>query len=400
VRSGNKELCGNCFLAGHGRSTCRFPGGIAADRARPEVVDESGSMSALNRRRLAWNLPPVHGRPMCDTDIARCQESSILQQQEIQRLHREIRQEELRQKHSARKKKRMQRLQREIKEVKQKKEIKLQEVKQKNESNVWILDSAAAMNCVDEGLFDNGTNPLKDVTVATLTGLKRVSVVGDIHIAWKTATGEAFVDVLRQVVGIPNCPSNILSMGLLLAQGAYFSINDNSQGMYMRLPGNDMKFPITLAEDNTLVMRIEVLPTPGVQPVSAVPPGPPKALPYLEEIRVTKSMTKFLRQKTEWIGNKNVKMYYPPALSWTEDECMEQLSAMRWNERQTNEFKDNSKGVEYYNFASKRMEYCNSLHDMTEHSHHVPLHASAVSVQQPFIQLARGWPHAILGRDK
>ena len=297
----------------------------------------------------------------------------------------------------------MQRLQR---------EIKLEELKQKNGSRVWILDSAAALNCVDEGLFDNGTNPLTDLTVATLTGLQDVSVVGDLHIAWETATGGAFVDVLRQVVGIPNCSSNILSMGLLRAQGAYFSINDNSQEMYMRLPGNDMKFPITIADDNTFVMRLEVLPTPEIQQVSVVPsrPGgeapvasvcPPQvgipyprynfpyvsvvelprnrpsrvvtgsngedvelpgdaifqmSLPFVESIRTTKDMTKFLCQRTEWDGHRNIKLYYPPPVSCAELECDDALVVTKLDEGQSNEPKDNSKGV----------EYCNLLQDMTE----------------------------------
>ena len=119
---------------------------------------------------------------------------------------------------------------------------------------------------------------------------------------------------------------------------------------------------------------------------------------------MTKSMTKFLCQKTEWIGNKNVKMYYPPALSWTEGECDGALFAMRLNERQSNEFKDNSKGLGYYNFASKGVEHCSSFYDMTEHSHHdsrdlygmgqdnnhVPLHASALSLNQPCNKLGDG----------
>ena len=89
---------------------------------------------------------------------------------------------------------------------------------------------------------------------------------------------------------------------------------------------------------------------------------------------MTKSMTKFLCQKTKWVGNRNIKMYYPPALSWTELECDDALVAMRLDEGQSNALKDNSKGV----------EYCSSLHDMTERSHHVSLHSSAVSLNQPY----------------
>ena len=63
-------------------------------------------------------------------------------------------------------------------------------------------------------------------------------------------------------------------MGLLRAQGAYFSINDNSHEMYMVLPGSDMKLPIKVADDNTFVMRLKVLPTPGTQPVPVVPSRP------------------------------------------------------------------------------------------------------------------------------
>ena len=61
---------------------------------------------------------------------------------------------------------------------------------------------------------------------------------------------------------------------LLRAQGAYFSINGNSHEMYMMLPGNDVKFPIIVADDSTPVMRLEVLLTPGVEPVPSVSPGP------------------------------------------------------------------------------------------------------------------------------
>ena len=42
----------------------------------------------------------------------------------------------------------------------------------------------------------------------------------------------------------------------------------------MMLPGNDMKLPIIVADDSTFVMRLQELPTPGVQPVPIVPPGP------------------------------------------------------------------------------------------------------------------------------
>ena len=52
VKCGNKDLCGNCFLAGHGNSTCRFPGGIAADKARPEETYRFGSIIAMNERRV------------------------------------------------------------------------------------------------------------------------------------------------------------------------------------------------------------------------------------------------------------------------------------------------------------------------------------------------------------
>ena len=106
------------------------------------------------------------------------------------------------------------------------------------------MDSGAARHCAEDYRLDGGTNPPTKFQVATLTGVQDVSLVGDLHIAWETATGVVVADIPRQVVGIPNCSSNILSMGLLRAQGAYFSINDNSHEMYMMLPGNDMKFPI------------------------------------------------------------------------------------------------------------------------------------------------------------
>ena len=108
IKCGNKDLCGNCFLAGHGNSTCRFPGGIAADKARPEETYRFGSIIAMNERRQVWNMPPVYGQSPCDSEskpnIERRQESSILQQREIQRLQREIKIEELKQKNSAKKK--------------------------------------------------------------------------------------------------------------------------------------------------------------------------------------------------------------------------------------------------------------------------------------------------------
>ena len=94
------------------------------------------------------------------------------------------------------------------------------------------MDSGAALHCAEEDLLDDGTNPPTNFQVATLTGVQDVSVVGDLHIASETATGVVVADILRQVVGIPNCSSNILSMGLLRAQGAYFSINGNSHEMY------------------------------------------------------------------------------------------------------------------------------------------------------------------------
>ena len=63
-------------------------------------------------------------------------------------------------------------------------------------------------------------------------------------------------------------------MGLLRAQGAYFSINGNSDDMFMVMPGSDIKLPITVAADSTLVVRLKVLPTPVTQPVPLVPPRP------------------------------------------------------------------------------------------------------------------------------
>jgi len=89
---------------------------------------------------------------------------------------------------------------------------------------------------------------------------------------------------------------------------------------------------------------------------------------------MTKKMTKFLCQKTEWDGNRNIKLYFPPPVSCAELKCDDALAVTRLDESQSNEVKDNSEGVEYRN----------SLHEMTEQSHHVPRHASAVSVQQPF----------------
>ena len=99
------------------------------------------------------------------------------------------------------------------------------------------MDSGAQRHCADEHWFKNGTNPRTKLQVATLAGAQDVSVVGDLYIAWGTATGGVVAGILRQVVGIPNCSSNILSMGLLRAQGAYFSINGGSHEMYMVLPG-------------------------------------------------------------------------------------------------------------------------------------------------------------------
>ena len=182
------------------------------------------------------------------------------------------------------------------------------------------------------------------------------------------------------------------------------------------LPGNDMKFPTIVADDNTFVMRLEVLPTPGVQPVPIVPPGPggetvvvrtsqsqfgqlhstsigkvpPKALPYLEAIHMTKSMTKFLCQKTEWIDNKNVKMYYPPALSFnehydsrgrgkfmTEDECedLEPAHSVKISMMKVR--------------SSSGREQC-SKSSSGQDNNHVQLHASALSLNQPCNTLGDG----------
>ena len=164
-------------------------------------------------------MPPVYGQFPRNSEsrpnIERRQESSIVQQREIQRLHREIRREELRLRNAARS--------RRLNQIK----------KELDESREFIVDSGAARHCVREGLLKQGTNPPKNLKVATVTGLQDVSVVGDLQIAWKAVTGGVVVDILRQVEGIPNCSSSILSMGLLRAQGAYFSINDNSHRKHL-----------------------------------------------------------------------------------------------------------------------------------------------------------------------
>ena len=65
------------------------------------------------------------------------------------------------------------------------------------------MDSGAQRHCAEEHCFDDGTNPRTKLQVATLAGVQDVSVVGDLHIAWETATDGVAADILRQVSGHP-----------------------------------------------------------------------------------------------------------------------------------------------------------------------------------------------------
>ena len=98
---------------------------------------------------------------------------------------------------------------------------------------------------------------------------------------------------------------------------------------------------------------------------------------YLAEINKLGHTPKILNTKTNWVDNKNATMKFPKTLAWTKDDGTECASS--YIRVSSDRPATNYDGAEYSRF----------LYGMGQDNHE-PLHASALSVQQPFNKMGDG----------
>ena len=89
-------------------------------------------------------------------------------------------------------------------------------------------------------------------------------------------------------------------------------------------------------------------------------------------------MPKIVNTKTVWVNKKNVSIKFPKATAWTKDdgtECATNYIRVQSDKPETD-----------YDAA----QYSRDLYGMGQNNDHVPLHASALSLNQPCNKLGDG----------